>query len=151
MPNTTPLFSFCCQGYNSGPLCPPFARRPGGGPLHFVLEARPGKGHCAHLSSFPFLSLLPPFLTFLSFFLLRFKIYKLGLPCSSSGEKSTCQYRGHGFNPWSGKIPHATGQLSLCTTNTESASLEPVLHNKRSHRNEKPAHHNERAAPARCN
>ena len=80
MPNTTPLFSFCCQGYNSGPLCPPFAGRPGGGSLHFVLEARPGKGHCAHLSSFTFLSLLLPFLPFLSFLKLRFKIYKLGLP-----------------------------------------------------------------------
>ena len=28
--------------------------------------------------------------------------------------------QGHGFEPWSGKIPHATEQLSLCTTITES-------------------------------
>ena len=27
---------------------------------------------------------------------------------------------GHGFDPWSGKIPHATRQLSLCTATTES-------------------------------
>ena len=32
----------------------------------------------------------------------------------------TCQCRGHGFNPWSGKIPHAVGQLSLCATTTVS-------------------------------
>ena len=25
------------------------------------------------------------------------------------------QCRGHGFNPWSRRIPHATGQLSPCT------------------------------------
>ena len=28
---------------------------------------------------------------------------------------------GHRFNPWSGKIPHATEQLSLCVTTIESA------------------------------
>ena len=41
------------------------------------------------------------------------------------------------FNPWSGKIPHAPGQLSPCATTTES-----VLHKKENLRNEKPAHHN---------
>ena len=60
------------------------------------------------------------------------------------------------------KIPHAVEQLSPCATTTEPelyslrattteacvpqlvkpAHLEPVLCNKRSHRNEKPAHHN---------
>ena len=29
--------------------------------------------------------------------------------------------QGHGFNPWSGKIPHAAEQLSPCATTTESA------------------------------
>ena len=48
-----------------------------------------------------------------------------------------------GDKPWSGKIPHAAEQLSLCTTTTEPARLEPVLCNKRSHRNEKPVHRNE--------
>ena len=38
----------------------------------------------------------------------------------SGGRESACQCRGHGFNPWSGKIPHVVGQLSLCTTNTEA-------------------------------
>ena len=32
-----------------------------------------------------------------------------------------CQCRGHGFEPWSGKIPHATEQLSPCATTTEPA------------------------------
>ena len=31
----------------------------------------------------------------------------------------TCQCRGHGFEPWSGKIPHAAEQLSPCATTTE--------------------------------
>ena len=34
-------------------------------------------------------------------------------------KESTCQCKGHKFDPWSGKIPHTTGQLSLCTTNRE--------------------------------
>ena len=30
-----------------------------------------------------------------------------------SGKEPTCQCRRHGINPWSGKIPHTAGQLSL--------------------------------------
>ena len=30
-----------------------------------------------------------------------------GLPWWLRGKESTCQSRRHGFNPWSGKIPHA--------------------------------------------
>ena len=41
------------------------------------------------------------------------------LPQWSSAEESTCQYRAHAFDPWSGKIARASGQLSLCATNTE--------------------------------
>ena len=37
-------------------------------------------------------------------------------------KESACQFRGHGFEPWSGKIPHAVEHLSLCATTTE-----PVL------------------------
>ena len=48
-------------------------------------------------------------------------------------------------NHWSGKIPHAMGKISLCTTSTE-----PVLCSKRIHLNEKPAHHNWRGAAACC-
>ena len=32
-----------------------------------------------------------------------------------------CQCRGHGCDPWSGKIPHASRQLSPCATATEPA------------------------------
>ena len=39
------------------------------------------------------------------------KIKKCGLPWWCSGSESACQCRGHGFEPWSGKIPHATEQL----------------------------------------
>ena len=34
-------------------------------------------------------------------------------------KNSAWQWRGHRFNPWSRMIPHATEQLSLCTTVTE--------------------------------
>ena len=49
-----------------------------------------------------------------------------------SGEESTCQCRGHGFEPWSRKIPHAMEQLSLHVTTTEARVpqlLKPVSHN----------------------
>ena len=52
------------------------------------------------------------------------------------------QCQGHRFHPLSGKIPHATEQLSPCAT-TEPVNLEPVLCSKRSHHNEKPSHHME--------
>ena len=29
--------------------------------------------------------------------------------------------QGHGFDPWSGKVPHATEQVTPCTTTTEPA------------------------------
>ena len=38
-----------------------------------------------------------------------------------SGKEFTCQCRRWGFHPWSGKIPHATEQLSLCIATTEPA------------------------------
>ena len=43
-----------------------------------------------------------------------------GLPWWYSGWESTCQCREYGFAPWSGKIPHASKQLSLRTTTTEA-------------------------------
>ena len=45
----------------------------------------------------------------------------LGLPGWSSGQESSCQGRGHGFQPWSRMVPHAREQLSPCTAATESA------------------------------
>ena len=59
------------------------------------------------------------------------KIYMEGLPWWRSDRESACQCTGHGFEPWSGKIPHAVEQLGLWATITEPVHLEPVLHNKR--------------------
>ena len=41
----------------------------------------------------------------------RIKNYKTGLPWWRSGWESACQCRGHGFEPWSGRIRHAAEQL----------------------------------------
>ena len=54
-----------------------------------------------------------------------------GLPWCFGGEGSACQCRRHGFDPSSGKIPHAWEQLSPCATTTEPVlwspgALEPV-------------------------
>ena len=68
---------------------------------------------------------------------------RLGLPWWQSGWESACQYRGHGFEPWSGKIPHAAEQLGPWAKTTEPARLEPVLCNKRGCDSERPMHHNE--------
>ena len=71
-----------------------------------------------------------------------------GLPWWRSGWESACQCRGHGFEPWSGKIPHATEQqLGLWATITEPVRLEPVLRNKRGRDSERPAHRDEEWPP----
>ena len=70
-----------------------------------------------------------------------------GLPWWRSGWESACQCRGHGFEPWSGKIPHAAEQLGPWATITEPAHLEPVLRNKRGRDNERPAHCDEERPP----
>ena len=70
-----------------------------------------------------------------------------GLPWWRSGWESACQCRGHGFEPWSGKIPHAAEQLVPWATITEPARLEPVLHNKRGRDSERPAHRDEEWPP----
>ena len=70
-----------------------------------------------------------------------------GLPWWCSGWESACQCRGHGFEPWSGKIPHAADQLGPWATTTESAHLEPVLRNRRGHDSERPAHRDEEWPP----
>ena len=46
----------------------------------------------------------------------------LGLPSWLIDKESSCQCRGHQFHPWSGKMPHAVGQLNLC-----AISIDPVL------------------------
>ena len=70
-----------------------------------------------------------------------------GLPWWRSGWESACQCRGHGFEPWSGKIPHTAEQLGLWATITEPACLEPVLRNKRGRDTERPAHRDEEWPP----
>ena len=66
-----------------------------------------------------------------------------GLPWWHSGWESACQCRAHGFEPWSGKIPHAAEQLGPWATTTEPARLEPVLRNERGRDSERPVHRNE--------
>ena len=66
--------------------------------------------------------------------------------------------QGTRVKPWSGKIPYAVEQLSLCATTSEPTQhnyractaqllkpvhVEPVLCNKRRHCNKKPVHHKE--------
>ena len=75
------------------------------------------------------------------------KRWFLGLPWWCSGWESACQCRGHGFEPWSGKIPHAAEQLGPWATTTEPARLEPVLRNWRGHDGEKPTHRDEEWPP----
>ena len=70
-----------------------------------------------------------------------------GLPWWRSGWESACQCRGHGFELWSGKIPHAAEQLGPWATTTEPAHLELVLCNKRGRDSERPAHRNEEWPP----
>ena len=52
------------------------------------------------------------------------KLPMAGLPWWRSGWESACQCRGHGFKPWSWKIPHTAEQLSPWATTTE-----PTCHN----------------------
>ena len=40
----------------------------------------------------------------------------IGLPWWCSGWESACQCRGHGFEPWSGRMPRAAEQLGLWAT-----------------------------------
>ena len=60
----------------------------------------------------------------------------------STVEEFTCEFKGHSFHPWSGKIPHATTKacapqlLSIRAARLKSVCLERSFHN------EKPTHHN---------
>ena len=71
-----------------------------------------------------------------------------GLPWWRSSWESACQCRGHGFEPWSGKIPHAVEQLGPWATTTEPVRLEPVLCNKRARDSEEARAPRWRVAPA---
>ena len=37
--------------------------------------------------------------------------------------KNLCQCREHRFNPWSGRISHATGHLSLCSATRKAITM----------------------------
>ena len=86
----------------------------------------------------------------------------LGFPWWLSGKESTCQCRRQGFDSWSGKIPHATEQLSLshnywaCALAPRNRScwslhaLESVVCQKRQC-SEKPEHRSPRVGPAHRN
>ena len=70
-----------------------------------------------------------------------------GLLWWHSGWESACQCRAHGFEPWSGKIPHTAERLGPWATITEPARLEPVLRDKRGRDNERPVHRDEEWPP----
>ena len=65
----------------------------------------------------------------------------LGLPWWLSGKGFTCQCRRLGFNPWSGKIPHAAEQRSprAATTTTQYPRARTLQLEKSLHSNKDPA------------
>ena len=75
------------------------------------------------------------------------KTCEWGLPWLCSGWESACQCRGHRFEPWSGKIPHAAERLGPWATVAEPVRPEPVLRNKGGLNSERPAHHDEEWPP----
>ena len=70
-----------------------------------------------------------------------------GLPWWRSGWGSACQCRGHGFEPWSGRIPRAAEQLGPWATIAGPARLEPVLRDKRGRDSERPTQRDEEWPP----
>ena len=50
----------------------------------------------------------------------RLQLRDDGVPWWLSDAESTCQLRRHAFDPWSGKIPPASEQLSLWATTIET-------------------------------
>ena len=52
-----------------------------------------------------------------------------GFPGGTVVKNLSAECRGHGFEPWSGNIPHAVEQLSLCATTTRATTTEPTCCN----------------------
>ena len=50
------------------------------------------------------------------------RMKRFRLPWWYRGQESTCQCRGHGFDPWPGKTRHASEQLNLCAPQPLSPS-----------------------------
>ena len=67
----------------------------------------------------------------------------LGLPWRRNGWESACWCKGHGFGPWSRRIPHAAERLGPWATTAEPARLELVLHSRGGHDSGRPAHRDE--------
>ena len=55
-------------------------------------------------------------------------------------ENPPCNAGDADLIPGPGRFPHAREQLGLFAITTEPKHLDLILHNKRSHCNEKPAH-----------
>ena len=72
----------------------------------------------------------------------------LGLPMWLRQQRIHLPTQGTRVQSLVQKIPHAMGQLSLCTASTEPVCPESTLCNERSHCNEKPRHLNEESAHA---
>ena len=75
------------------------------------------------------------------------KIATQGASLVAQWLRNACQCRGHGFEPWSGKIPRAAERLGPWATITEPARLEPVLRSRRGRDSERPAHRDEEWPP----
>ena len=75
------------------------------------------------------------------------KTYSGGFPGGAVVENLPANAGDTGFEPWSGKIPHAAEQLGPWATITEPARLEPVLRNKRGRNSERPARRDEEWPP----
>ena len=90
-------------------LCDPMDRSPPGSTIHGILQARirsklpvfPSPGDLPDPGMEPAIPVLPG-------------------GVSTTTHLGSRQCRGHGFDPWSGKISHAVGQLSPHTTTTEA-------------------------------
>ena len=58
-----------------------------------------------------------------------FKKFILGLPWWLSGKEFTCQCKRHWLNPWSGKIPQASGAAKLMCQNYGACAPDLRNHN----------------------
>ena len=72
---------------------------------------------------------------------------RYGFPGGAVVESLPANAGDYGFEPWSGKIPHAAEQQNPWATTTEPARLEPVLRNKSGRDSERPAHRDEEWPP----
>ena len=64
-----------------------------------------------------------------------------GLPLVMQWIRIHLPMQGHRFDPWSGRISHASEQLSPWATTTEPVHLEPMRCKKRGHCSEKLKYH----------